>query len=268
MRFGITANPSSERARRLAKRFLSVIPKEHEVIVEDDLAHTLEERGIPLKEIACDVLVAIGGDGTILRAMQVQDTPILGVDAGIVGFLTEVKEDDIEQSVERTIRKDYLLDERPKLKVLVDQKRLFDCTNEAVIHTSSISKMRHFQVRINGKVAEEVRADGVIVATPTGSTSYTMSVGGPIVDPAVQAIVIALIAPFKLSIRPLVVSLESTIEISLINPRPCTLVLDGQAEFPLNGHERLTFAQSEKKARFIRFSQDFYKRIEEKLLTQ
>src|SRR3989454_6314995 len=89
-----------------------------------------------------------------------------------------------------------------RLKVTVDGERMFDCTNEAVVHTAQVAKIRHFEIRLDAELVERVRADGIIIATPTGSTSYSMSAGGPIVDPHVEAIIATAIAPLKTSSRP------------------------------------------------------------------
>jgi len=110
-----------------------------------------------------------------------------------------------------------------------------------------------------------VRADGIIVATPTGSTSYSMSVGGPIVDPRLEAIIVTAIAPFKPAARPYVFPPTSRVDVQIARPKECLLVLDGQHEIPLRGEERLSFTSSDRPARFIRFRDDFYQRIEQKL---
>src|SRR3970040_604377 len=125
-----------------------------------------------------DVMIAIGGDGTILRALQLNEANILGVNSGSLGFLAEVYDTEVEPLLERVVKGDYKVEERLRLKVEGDGARLFDCTNEAVVHTAQIAKIRHFEIRVDDAVVERVRADGIILATPTGSTSYSMSSGG------------------------------------------------------------------------------------------
>jgi NAD+ kinase len=105
----------------------------------------------------------------------------------------------------------------------------------------------------------------MIVSTSTGSTSYAMSVGGPIIDPRVDAMVIAPIAPFKLAARPIVLPFKSVVNVQILEPRPCVLVLDGQSVVELKGKEEVEIGLSEHKAEFIRFGEDFYNRIREKL---
>jgi NAD+ kinase len=164
------------------------------------------------------------------------------------------------------LKGDYHIDERLKLKTVMNGRRLQDGVNEAVIHTAHIAKMRQFSVSVDGQPATELRADGVIVATPTGSTCYAMSVGSSIVDPRVEALVIAPIAPFRLAARPFVVPAKSKISITIAEPKECTMVIDGQEELAMEGSESIEFTASEKRARFVSFEDDFYRDLQEKLM--
>jgi NAD+ kinase len=236
-------------------------------VLEQGIAKELGGDGVPLAKMKVDVIITIGGDGTILRTLQGTDLPILGVNAGVLGFLTEVQPDEVATALTRLLAKKYSIDTRLKLKTVVDGKRLEDATNETVIHTSQIAKLRHFAMSIDGTPATEMRADGIIVATPTGSTSYAMSVGSSIIDPRVEALVFAPIAPFRLSARPLVVPSTSKMSVRIKDPRPCSLVVDGQLERQLTGDEEIVFTGSEKKARFVTFNKDdFYINLEHKLM--
>ena len=268
MRFGITANPRIPSAMESAKRVLSRLEAKHEVLLESDLAHALGQKGMPLAHMKAEVMLAIGGDGTILRALQLSDAKVLGINSGSLGFLAEVNAEEAEGAVDRVARGDYRLEERMRLKVTVDGERLFDCTNEAVVHTAQIAKIRHFELRLDDQMVERVRADGIIVATPTGSTSYSMSAGGPIVDPHLDAIIVTAIAPFRPASRPHVFPASGQVRVRLLRPKECLLVMDGQHESSLKGSEDIVMTASERRAKFIRFRDDFYRRIEEKLAGQ
>lgn len=268
MRFGITANPHIQTAFEASKNVLARLEPAHEVQLEADLARALERRGLPLAHMKVDVVLAIGGDGTILRALQLSDTKVLGINSGSLGFLAEVYAEEADSYLERVVRGDYRVEERMRLQITIDGKRLFDCTNEAVVHTAQIAKIRHFQIDLDDVVVERVRADGIIVATPTGSTSYSMSAGGPIVDPRVDAIIVTAIAPFKPASRPHVFPAASRVRVKLLKPKECLLVMDGQHESALKGTEEVWFTASDRRAKFIRFRDDFYRRIEEKLSRQ
>lgn len=240
--------------------------KGQDYVLEKRCAEAFGLDGIPLSEMKVDAIITVGGDGTILRTLQGTDRPILGVNAGVLGFLTEVQPDEIRPAVKRLLAHKYKINERLKLKSVMDDKRLEDAMNEAVLHTAHIAKMRHFQISVDGARATAIRADGLIIATPTGSTSYAMSVGSSIIDPRVDALVLAPIAPFRLAARPLVVPAKSKIGVTILEPKECIMVIDGQTEFTTKGTEKYVFTGSERKARFISFKDDFYSTLEEKLV--
>ena len=265
MRIGIAGTPELKNFKRVAQKVLQELEDE-DLVFEEHTAEALGFDGVPLNKIKADVLVSIGGDGTILRNIQATSVPILGVNAGVLGFLTEVQPDEVKESIAQLLRGDYKVERRLRLKVVVDGRRLKDATNEAVVHTAHVAKMRHFVVSIDHKPATDMRADGIIVATPTGTTCYAMSVGSSIIDPRVEALVIAPIAPFRLSSRPLVVPAKSSISVTVHEPKECVMVIDGQEEIFLDGDEEIVFSASEKKARFVILKSEFYKNLEEKLM--
>jgi NAD+ kinase len=251
----------------VARKVLEAL-KGQNYVIESGSAKALGRKGVLLQNMAADVIITIGGDGTILRTLQGTDSPILGVNAGVLGFLTEIQASEVKRAVKKIIAGQYRIEERLKLKTVMDGKRLEDATNEAVIHTAQVAKMRHFGISVDGTPATQMRADGLIVATPTGSTCYAMSVGSAIVDPRVEALVIAPIAPFRLAARPFVVPARSKITVTVMDPRECIMVIDGQCELKMDGSEKLEFTASNKKARFVSFENDFYRNLEEKLVAQ
>lgn len=268
MRLGITANPSIPHARKSVEGILSLIGEKHDVVLESDIARALGRRGTDLAKMDVDILLAVGGDGTVLRALQRTTAKVLGVNSGSLGFLTEVTAEQFPEALSRLTKGEYDVEPRTKLKVTVDKRRLYDCTNEAVLHTASIAKIRDFEIWLDGTLVQRLRADGIIVATPTGSTSYNLSVGGPIVDPRVEAFVISAIAPFKPAARATVVPTSAEVRVRLTKPKECLLVLDGQHEVSVKGSEDIRFTGSEARAEFVKFGDDFYRRIEEKLVSR
>ncbi|MFQ5910660.1 MAG: NAD(+)/NADH kinase [Thermoplasmata archaeon] len=266
MRFGISCNPEVEKRIPIVRRIVDHLGSDHEVILDENLAKKIGTEGPPLEDIDAHVMLTVGGDGTILSTLQRNSSPVFGINAGVLGFLTEIQADEVESGLERIIGGEYEIDERLKLKTMVNGKRMPDCTNEAVLNTAHIAKMRAFSIEIDGQPAESIRADAVIIATPTGSTCYAMSAGGPIIDPRVEAIVVVPIAPFKLSVRPLIVPAQSEVSLQISDPKPCKLVLDGQVEIDLTGDEQVKLGISENKARFVRFHENFYERFREKLM--
>lgn len=265
MRFGMSVNMNIPDAPRIAKKALEML-KGHEVLLEREMAARFKAPGLLLDEMDVDIMVTVGGDGTILRALQHNRAPIFGINAGDLGFLTVVSEEEMEEGIENLLRGNYEVEERMKLQTTVGGKRLLDAINETVIHTAHVAKIRHFQVFVDGEMAINVRADGIVVATPTGSTCYAMSLGGPLVDPRVEALVIAPMAPFKFSARPLVVPASSRITAQVVRPKECVVVVDGQQESLMAGNETVEFRASPDKARFISFGKGFYARTREKLM--
>ncbi|MCJ2554771.1 MAG: NAD(+)/NADH kinase [Candidatus Thermoplasmatota archaeon] len=266
MRFGVTANPESPRAVEASRSVVETLRGEHSVLIEEDLAAVLGEEGTSLDAMSMDFLVTVGGDGTILRALQLGDFQILGVNISRVGFLTEVSLDGVEGALTRLAEGNFTIEERIKLRVEADGRRRPDCTNEAVIHTANLAKVRRFVIAIDGETASRVEGDGIIVATPTGSTAYSLSAGGPILDPRVRGFVITALAPFRQTLRPTVVPADAHVQVQLAGEGTSLLVLDGQREEVLEARARLDFTVAKRKARFVRFADDFYSRVREKLM--
>jgi NAD+ kinase len=265
VRLGITANSEVPESIKVARRVLEHL-EGRDLVLEQGIAGLLGREGVPVEDMDIDVLITVGGDGTILRSLQRTSAPVFGINAGVLGFLAEVNEGEIGPGLDRLFAGDYFIEERIKLRTEVAGERLFDATNEAVVHTAHIAKIRHFNIFVDDQLAMDVRADGIIVATPTGSTCYAMAVGSAIIDPRVDAFVIAPMAPFKFTARPLVVPAGSKVRVELAKPKPCLCVIDGQQERPMEGDETVALCLAEERARFIRFERDFYKRTREKLV--
>jgi len=265
VKFGLTANVAIPDGPRFAMEAIDAL-KGQDLVLEHGIAKRVGQEGMRIEDMKVDIMVAVGGDGTILRALQKNPAPVFAINAGELGFLTEVTEEGIEWGIQHILVGDYIMDERLKLKTVVGGNRAKDATNEAVVHTAHIAKIRHFQVFVDDELAIEVRADGVIVSTPTGSTCYAMSVGAPIVDPRIDALVIAPMAPFKFAGRPTVVPAKSDIRLEVTRPKPCTVVVDGQEDYQMTGEEAVHFTGSENKARFISFGRSFYTKTREKLM--
>ena len=269
MDFGILAKPDLPKALDTSRRvqnYLRRCGNVNRVVLEDGLARSLGEEGVPLSKMNVDILVTVGGDGTVLKALQEAHGKIFAINAGVLGFLTEVPIEEAISGLKRVLDGDYVVEKRLRLRTDIRRRRRYDSTNEAVVHTSTPSKMRHYRIFLSGQLVDDVRADGIIIATPTGSTCYAMSAGGPILDPAVNAFVIVPLAPFKMSARAVVVPSDRKISVCLMDDKPSKLVLDGQYEESVGPGDPIVFSASESPARFVRFSPDFYAHIRRKLL--
>jgi NAD+ kinase len=259
MKFALVGKLQRGRVTKTAQMVLEFLnSKNQEVQVEREFARMLGVEGTHWRKLDADIIITVGGDGTILKTLEYLDGKVFGINEGRLGYLTEVEPEEAIQGLERILKEDFNTEVRRKLQVSLNGERLYDALNEAVIHTSVIAKMQQFEVRVDGQPLDTFRADGMIVATPTGSTGYSMSAGGPLMDPRVNGFIIVPIAPFKLSARAIVMSNECDVEVKLLEPKPSVMVLDGQYEKAVSDGDKITFTASEKVARFIRFKPSFY----------
>ena len=270
-RLGVVANLSMEDAVEACRRSLEALEaeKDLDILVEERLAKRLRRKsGVPQTEMDVDVMVVAGGDGTILHALHLTDAPVLAINTGSVGFLAELQMDEIEPGLKNLLAGKYCLDERMRLKCLVNGRRSLDATNEVVVHTATVSKMMTMELEVDGNFVDKLRADGIIVATPTGSTSYALSTGGPILDPRVRAMVLTPIAPFNLHSRPMVVPAESVVEISTPEGKyPGLVVIDGQHEVHFRQRTTVELTASDTPAYFIRMDGGFYDKLRNKFIS-
>ena len=269
MKWGLVCNYHIKKAVTLSDEVYEFLKDKGEIFPEEKLADHRKIKGYTLEEINknADIVVTLGGDGTILRALEKVEKPVFAINSGGMGFLTEVESKYAIGGLKRVVDGNYNVVERAKLKVMVDCNRLPDAANEVTVQTSRIAKMIYLKIFVENEIIETFGADGVIVATPTGSTSYALSVGGPIVDPSVNAMIIAPLAPFKLSARPWVVPLEKKVGIKLIHKsKESKIVIDGESPQSVNKDSDIAITGSEKKARFVRFGESFYQMFRLKLV--
>ncbi|MEK6704967.1 MAG: NAD(+)/NADH kinase [Candidatus Poribacteria bacterium] len=183
-----------------------------------------------------DFIVVLGGDGTLLsiaRMMKNKSIPIMGINMGQLGFLTEIKQTEAIETIRGMLAGNLPpISKRSMLNVMLkrDKEKIIRCPviNDVVVAKGAIARIINIQVSVNGKWVHDVRADGLIVSTPTGSTAYSLAAGGPIIEPPLSAIVMTPICPHTLTQRPLVLSDNAIIEIRVKEPRHVLLTLDGQ----------------------------------------
>jgi len=264
-RYGICVNMKIPEAKDYARRVMKAL-EGCDFILDEHIAAEFGMEGCPVDEMKVDIMITIGGDGTILRTFMKNKAPLFGINAGGVGFLAEVSADDIENGIQRLRNGEYVVEERFKISPWYEGEYLAEAVNEAVVHTDSIAKIRHFKVYVNDKLMMEARADGIMVSTPTGSTCYAMSLGAPLIDPNVNAVVIVPMAAYKFASRPFVVPADAKITVETIMDSGCLLVVDGQEEYEIRGKTHIDFIRSSDTVKFIRFNTDFYSRVREKLV--
>jgi NAD+ kinase len=232
---------------------------------------------IPTTELAEHkpaLVIVLGGDGTLLAAARIfakMQAPILSVNLGSLGFLTEVRLSELYGTLEAWCVDCGALDVRAMLHVELWRRGELVCSNEAlndaVISKGTISRMGHYSVHIDGHLAAQYKADGLIVATPTGSTAYSLSANGPVLEPSVDALIVTPVCPHLLTVRPLVVRGDAHLQLKVIDgAEPTYLTVDGQESRPLEEGDELHCCRSADKVTLLRVgSGSFYDVLRTKL---
>jgi NAD+ kinase len=248
-----------------------------EVILDQASAMLLGEQGGYQKTLLAskaDVLLVLGGDGTILNAARLageRSIPILGVNMGGLGFLTEVRLENLYPSLERVFANDFVLDERLMLRTHIHRHGETVAQgvvlNDVVISKGTLARMIELKIAIQGRFVTNLRGDGLIVSSPTGSTAYSLSAGGPIIDPAVQSLILTPICPHTLTHRPLIVPGNAEIEVTLTSKDDGAMAtLDGQVGVAITQEDTVVIQTSENRTRLIRFPEsNYYDVLREKL---
>jgi NAD+ kinase len=217
-----------------------------------------------MPESSPEIVISLGGDGTLLsaaRAFARTNTPILGINLGSLGFLTEVPLTDLYTTLDAWLAGTAVIDRRSLMctELLRDGRsfRRWDALNDVVISKGAIARMGAFTIELDGQLVAEFRADGVIVATPTGSTAYTLAANGPILIPSVDAMVLTAICPHLLTIRPIVVpgSSEITVTVDVV-PHETYLTVDGQEAVELLLGDSVHCRKSELSVNLMRLHRD------------
>lgn len=196
------------------------------------------ERGVKREEIPSrvDLVIVLGGDGTLLTIAHLaakEKIPVMGVNLGSLGFLTEVPLNEVFLTLDALLEGNTKIITQRRLLDVFYREETFHCLNDAVINKGALARMIQAIIWIDEKEIVTTRADGLIISTPTGSTAYSLSAGGPIIQPHIPAIIISPICPHTLSFRPMVISSSSTIKIQLVGGEEAYLTLDGQRGYQM-----------------------------------
>ncbi len=220
-----------------------------------------------------DFGIVLGGDGTVLAAFRQvasRQIPLLTVNTGHMGFLTEAFVNQLPQAIEALLIGEYEIEERAMISVQVwrDEGLVWEalCLNEMVLHREPLTSMCHFEIEIGRHAPVDIAADGIIISTPTGSTAYSLSAGGPVVAPGVPVLQLVPICPHSLASRALVFADNEPVTVYAANPDPLVMVVDGNAGCCVLPDDRVRLIRSSYAARFIRLRpNEFFHVLREKL---
>ncbi|MDR2878240.1 MAG: NAD(+) kinase [Chromatiales bacterium] len=263
---------------RMLCRFLS--ERGREVLLDEETAtlvpgHSYATGGRDDIGQRCDLAIVIGGDGTMLhaaRSLAEHEVPLVGINLGHLGFLTDIPPTLMAESLELILAGDYTVEERALLRGTVYHKGeeigAYDALNDLVMHKWDVARMIEIETYIDGRFVSMFRSDGLIVSTPTGSTAYALSAGGPLLHPTLDALLIVPICPHTMSNRPIVVAGSAHIEV-VISDRlrdHARLTSDGQTSCALHAGDRIRIAKKNKPIRLIHPAQhDHYNLLRAKL---
>lgn len=249
MKIGLLLKSASKEAEVLAKKVRTFLRHNSCVV------YTITDK-LPAQKL--DLLVVLGGDGTLLYAASLvgeTGVPILGVNLGGLGFLTEVKEEELLFLLGRALREELKTEERMLLKALVGSEKYL-ALNEVVLGKATYSRMIEIELKVDGYELTRFRGDGIIVSTPTGSTAYGMAAGGPIVDPRISSIILVPLCPHSLTLRPLVVPSSARISLQLKTAdtrqaEEIYLTVDGRVGKKISEKEQIKISSAEHPIRLV-----------------
>jgi NAD+ kinase len=217
-----------------------------------------------------DIVVVFGGDGTLLNAARKYlnyDIPILGINMGNVGFLTDISTDNFEKTIKEVLDGNYKIEERNLVSAKFGNNHLYGL-NEVLIHSGAYAQLMRYRLNVNDKVVYEQRSDGLIIATPTGSTAYALSAGGPIIHPSLDVWTILPMLPQSLSSRPFVISTDEKVEMDLFDGpnENAKICVDGQDDIDIPYGEKILIFKMEKTLKLVHPNDnDFFEACRDKL---
>jgi len=280
MKIGIVLHPKKKKTEKIILLlFKFLLSKGQELFIPEDMDDGFYENEglnlIPRKEMAAkiDIMFSIGGDGTFIggaRLVSGTKIPVFGIHLGGLGFLADITVDNYKERLTDFLNGNYEIEERSVLEAIIKRKDKIEkyyAYNELLISRGNIMGMTKIRTYVDGEYLNTYRGDGVLVATPTGSTAYSLSAGGPIISPDLNIFVISPICPHSLSARPLIISDKQTVSFDCGSiPQKVVMVVDGQKRITLDKATKLKFKKANFPLRIIRFKNDsFFQTLQSKL---
>ena len=272
----ISTSSSERNIPIIAKQLIEVLSnKEIEILLDKNLSLETNKKYKSYSEKTiiqrADLVIAIGGDGTMLNASRrygSKGIPILGINLGKLGFLTDIAPEELTSSIIKVIENDYIEDKRFFLEAAVSNKKeSFLALNEVVVHSGAIAQLIEYNLFVNDEFVYRQKADGIIISSPTGSTAYSLSGGGPIIHPNLDVLILMPMFPQTLSSSPLIVSAESSIKIELLDKtNKKHLSFDSHNSISLNGEAEVLVSKAKSELTLIHpKDHNFYESCRNKL---
>ncbi len=264
---GILTKPQSPAIRPLLEELVDWLERKRKTVIVGSSPGEFSDEDRQEEQIAAeaDLVLVLGGDGTMLRAARLvekRSVPILGINLGGLGFLTESTTATMYDSLEKIFANEFYVDHRLRLQAQIRHnngaQRQRTALNDAVISKGVSGRMISTSIQVDKQFVTMLRGDGLIVASPTGSTAYSMSAGGPILDPSLETLVLTPISPHTLTHRPLLVPSQVVLEIQLTSHEGGTVTVDGQIGIPIEHGDTLMVGASPHRTRLIRFPKRTY----------
>jgi len=279
VKVGILANPNKDRIDQIIQNLCESLQRENLTpVLETETAKLIDAGdGVEASELAkiCDLVAVLGGDGTMLNAanqLGPADIPVAGINVGTLGFLTTCTDSELDVFAKAVAGKDYTLIERMQLRATIisanGEKKSFRALNEVTLARGQTGRLVELDAWVDGELLNHYRADGLIVATTTGSTAYSLSAGGPLIAPKAEVFVITPICPHSLSNRSLVVSHNSLVELAPAKNAECPMFLtvDGRDVMAINQGDRVQVEQAGHALPLLRLEgRNFYSTLRQKL---
>jgi NAD+ kinase len=275
MRIGVVGHQGYEGLAEIIALLETEAPKLGlELSYEPTLQHGPADRQLLTSANGLSALISLGGDGTLLRAARFldgADVPIMGVNLGKLGFLTSCRGKDFAKMLPRLAKGQYQTDSRMTLEAMPtgpgNSAKLLRALNDVVLHKGGFARVLRLRVTVNREEIGTLAADGIVISTPTGSTAYSLSAGGPIVAPTVESILITPVSPHTLAVRPILLPPDAVITVQPIDaPQEVLVTVDGQVGTSLGTDQGLTIRSSSQRVKIVRFTgTTFFGRLRRKL---
>ena len=268
---GIVLKPNAPEIKDVYLKIKSYFEREEiEVLLECNSASMIGLEGLDFEEVCmrCDFLVSVGGDGTLIsvaRRAYNFEKPVLGIHLGTLGFLTDIMLKEVPSFLVKLKNDEYRIDKRMMIEGVTSNNK-YVAFNDIVITRKSVNSMLKVDAKIDGKLFNSYYGDGIIISTPTGSTAYNLSVGGPLVYPLTNAFIVTPIAPHSLRQRPLVLPADFVIEFTITDKKGAVIIIDGQDSYEMEHGESIKIEIANKKAKLIhRIERNYFEVLNDKL---